>query len=55
MDSHPTVPQTVDPGEQSGHETQFVFSEADVRQSDGDDLYLRAAGKSFIPWSTKLL
>ena len=49
MDSGPTIPPTVDPGALSGHGTQFVFSEGDVRQSDGDDLYLRAVGNFFIP------
>ena len=47
MDSHSDVPPSVDPGAQSRHETQFVFPEGDVRQSDGDELYVRAAGKFF--------
>ena len=48
IDSHSAVPPADDPGAQSGHETQFVFSEGDVRQRDGDDLHLRAAGKFFF-------
>ena len=30
------VSSRVDPGTQSGNDTQYVFSETDVRQSDGD-------------------
>ena len=31
------------PGAQSGNETQFFFSESDVRQSDADDRVIRPA------------
>ena len=48
MDSRPTAP-SVDPGAQSGHETQYVFSEGDMRQSDADDIRPRAVGEYFIP------
>ena len=48
MDSRFTVPP-VDPGAQSGHETQYVFSEGDIGQSDADDIRPRAAGEYFIP------
>ena len=30
-----------DPGAQSGNETQFLFSEGDVHQSDADDRVIR--------------
>ena len=36
---------------QSGHETQFLFSEGDMRQSDADEIRQPAFGKSFIPQS----
>ena len=49
MDSRPTTPLVVDPGAQSGHETPFVFSEADVRRSDAADIRLPAIGKFIIP------
>ena len=39
----------VDPGVQSGHETQFLFSEGDVRDSDADLIKQSALGKQFIP------
>ena len=32
-----------DLGAQSGNETQFLFFEGDVRQSDADDLIIRPA------------
>ena len=48
MDSRPTV-SSIDPGAQNGHETQCVFSEGDVRQSDADDIRPRVVGKYFIP------
>ena len=48
MDSRPTV-SSVDPGAQNGHETQYMFSEGDMRQSDADDIRPRAVGEYFIP------
>ena len=36
-----------DPGVQSGQETQFLFSEADVRDSETDYASQRAPGKHF--------
>ena len=48
MDSHPTTASAIDPGAQSGHETQCVFSEGDVHQSDADDIRPRAVGKCFL-------
>ena len=47
MNSHPTTASVNDPGAQSGHETQCVFSEGDVRQSDADDIRPQAVGKYF--------
>ena len=37
-----------DPGVQSGQETQFLFSEADVRDSETDYASQRALGKYFL-------
>ena len=47
MDSPPTTASANDPGAQSGHETQCVFSEGDVRQSDADDIRSQAVGEYF--------
>ena len=44
----------VESGFQSGHETQFLFSEADIRESDADPDSRPALGKSLIPLSIKL-
>ena len=49
MDSRPSVSVGFDPGAQSGHETQFLFSEGDVRRSDADDIHVSARGKFIIP------
>ena len=45
----------VESGFQSGHETQFVFSEGDIHQSDVDPGSRPALGKSLFPLSIKLL
>ena len=46
----------VDPGAQSGNETQYVFSETDVRHSDSDLLTIRPVGGwIIIPRSIRLL
>ena len=52
MDSRPTKFPVNDPGIQSGHETQFVFSEADVRDSETDYASRRALCEYtlFIPF-----
>ena len=43
-------------GFQSGHETQFLFSEADIRESDADPPTVQPnAGKFVVPQSIKLL
>ena len=46
-----------DPGfHQSGNDTQFLFSEGDVRESDADALAVQpVAGRFIIPRSIKLL
>ena len=54
MDFRSTAIPGSDPGFQSGHETQFLFLEGDVPQSDADEIRLPADGKSFIPQSIKL-
>ena len=46
----------VESGFQSGHETQFVVSDADIRESDADPPVVRpSAGKFVVPQSFKLL
>ena len=45
----------VDLGAQSGNETQFVFSEGDVCQSDADDIRQLPTSRFIIPSSCKLL
>ena len=47
MDSRP-IASVVDPGAQSGHETQYVFSEGEMRHSDADNFRLRAVSKYFL-------
>ena len=42
-------------GFQSGHETQFLFSEGDIQESDVDPGSRPALGKSLFPLSIKLL
>ena len=49
MDSRPSFSVGFDPGAQSGHETQFLFSEGDVRRSDADDIHVSARRKFIIP------
>ena len=49
MSSRPGTPPAFDPGAQSGYETQFVFSEGDVRNSDADDIHRVVVGKFTIP------
>ena len=49
-------PRRVESGFQSGHETQFLFSEADIRESDADPSTVQPnAGKFVVPQSIKLL
>ena len=49
-------PRRAESGFQSGHETQFLFSEADIRESDADPSTVQPiAGKFAIPRSIKLL
>ena len=48
-------PRRVESGFQSGHETQFLFSEADIRESDADPSTVQPnAGKFVVPQSVKL-
>ena len=55
MDSDP-IPPRVGPSVQSGHETQYLFSEGDIRESDADPLVSQPnVGKFIIPLSVKLL
>ena len=49
MSSRPGTLPAIDPGAQSGHETQFVFSEADMRHIDADNIHRTVAGKFIIP------
>ena len=42
-------------GFQSGHETQFVFSDGDIQESDVDPSSRPALGKFLFPLSIKLL
>ena len=49
-------PRRVESGFQSGHETQFLFSEADIRESDADPSTVQPiAGRFVINQSIKLL
>ena len=54
MDQDPP-PFQRDTGARSGNETQFVFSEGDIYQSDGDIVRRQATGEFVIPRSFKLL
>ena len=54
MDQEPP-PFRRDTGAQSGSETQFLFSEEDVYQSDGDFVRQQATGGFVIPRTIKLL
>ena len=45
----------VESGAVSGHETQFVFSDGDVRASDTDLIRQPAPGEFVIPRSIKFL
>ena len=49
MSSRPGTPPAFNPGAQSGHATQFVFSESDMRHSDADKVHLVTAGRFIIP------
>ena len=53
MDSNP-IPPRVSLGIRSGHETQYFFSEGDIRESDADPFTAKqAVGKFVIPQSIK--
>ena len=55
MDSDSNPPE-VNRGIQSGQKTQYLYSEGDIRESDGDALTARATvGKFVIPRSIKFL
>ena len=45
MDADPTPSRVFDLGAQNGNETQFVFSEGDVRQRDADIPLTRPASE----------
>ena len=47
MDSRSTA-SAADPGAQSGHETQYVFSEGGMRHSDADNVRSRAVNKYLL-------
>ena len=47
MDSDSNPPR-VNLGIQSGHETQYLYSEEDIRESDGDALTARPTVGNFI-------
>ena len=47
MGSHPKKLPANDPGVQSGQETQFLFSEGDVRDSETDLVSRRVLGENF--------
>ena len=49
LDSRPTTTPAIDLGAQSGHQTQFQFSEGDVRDSDANLVNRPALGKLVIP------
>ena len=48
MSSSPGTPPAIDPGAQSGHETQFAFSESDLRHIDADNVHLVTPGTFII-------
>ena len=54
MDQEPP-PSRRDTGAQSGNETQFMFSEGDIYQSDGDIIRRQATGGLILPRTIKLL
>ena len=54
MDQEPP-PLRRDTGAQRGKETQFVFSEGDIYQSDGDIIRQQATCGFVIPRTIKLL
>ena len=54
LDQNPPSLQR-DTGAQSGNETQFVFSEGDIYQRDGDVIRRQATGELILPRSIKLL
>ena len=45
----------IDSGLVSGNETQFVFSEGDMRHSDADEVRRTTASEYIIPFLIKLL
>ena len=49
MDSRPPTISSVDPGAQSGHETQFLLSDGEVRDSDADLVNRQVLGKFSYP------
>ena len=49
MNSRPPTPSAIDPGAQSGQDTQYLFSEGDVRQSDADGIRPPSPGEFTIP------
>ena len=53
MDSHPPSISSIDPGAQSGHETQYLFSDGDVRESYADALTVQPVVGKFISRSIK--
>ena len=48
MDSRSRKLPVNDPGAQSGQETQFLFSEGDVRDSETDLVSQRVLGENFL-------
>ena len=49
------VSRRVESGFQSGYDTQFLFTEADIRESDADPSAVQPnAGKFVVPQSIKL-
>ena len=48
MGSRPKKLPANDPGVQSGQETQFLFSEGDVRDSETDLVSQRVLGENFL-------
>ena len=48
LDVSRPIASVADPGAQSGHETQYVFSEGEMRLSDADNVRSRAVGKYFL-------
>ena len=48
MGSRPRKLPANDPGVQSGQETQFLFSEGDVRDSETDLVSQRDLGENFL-------